>query len=203
MLLPSRDAIAFLQDVRHEPPLPLVPVPVPAKYLQQMGTGNHIEKRAPAHIRTQETTNPSPAADPLKRPFGIVAAASITPDVATLIGNWTDQEFDGALRPGRPPMAPDSIRPCPTPLHQNDPEVVRTIRAYLRTLEPVHHEIETNRPLFPYNIRAAVRIWGALYFNPGVFKSDSTKSAEWNRGAYLLEGPGHCHPTLVRARHHQ
>jgi mono/diheme cytochrome c family protein len=59
-------------------------------------------------------------------------------------------------------------------------------------LEPVHNDVEVNKLPFPFNIRAAMRIWDALYFEPGEFKPDAAKPAEWNRGAYLVQGPGHC-----------
>jgi len=130
---------------------------------------------------------------PIETPFGLVAAANITPDPETGIGNWTDQQFDAAVRLGR---RPDGARLYPampylyyTKMTAHD---VSAIRSYLRTLEPVHHEVHTNRLSFPFNIRAGMHVWDALYFTPGVFKPDPAKSAQWNRGAYLVEGPGHC-----------
>ena len=130
---------------------------------------------------------------PIETPFGMVAAANITPDVATGIGNWTDQQFADALRLGRRPDGSRLYPAMPYPYYTKmSPDDVRAIRAYLRTVEPVHHEVDTNLLPFPYDVRAAMHIWDALYFNPGVFEADPTKSAEWNRGAYLVEGPGHC-----------
>jgi mono/diheme cytochrome c family protein len=56
----------------------------------------------------------------------------------------------------------------------------------------VHHEVETNRLPFPFDIRAAMRFWDALYFDATPFKQNTSKSQAWNRGAYLVQGPGHC-----------
>ena len=69
---------------------------------------------------------------------------------------------------------------------------VMAIRAYLDTVEPVHQPVVANTLPFPFNIRAAMRVWDALYFTEGEFKPDPQKSAEWNRGAFLVQGPGHC-----------
>jgi mono/diheme cytochrome c family protein len=69
---------------------------------------------------------------------------------------------------------------------------VLSIRAYLNTLPAVHHEVESNQLPFPFNIRAGMRFWDALYFHPGPYKSDPANSPQWNRGAYLVQGPGHC-----------
>jgi mono/diheme cytochrome c family protein len=66
------------------------------------------------------------------------------------------------------------------------------IRDYLATVEPVHHEVVSNQLPFPFNIRTSLAVWDRLFFTPGRFKPDDGQSAEWNRGAYLVQGPGHC-----------
>jgi mono/diheme cytochrome c family protein len=66
------------------------------------------------------------------------------------------------------------------------------IRSYLRTIEPVRNTPDRTALPFPFSIRAAMRGWNMLFFTPGEFKPDPNKSAEWNRGAYLVTGPGHC-----------
>jgi len=130
---------------------------------------------------------------PIETPFGIVAAPNITPDRASGIGNWTEKQFDVALRAGRRPDGKMLYPAMPFQYYTrlNDADV-QAIWAYLKTLEPLHHEVETNRLHFPYDIRAGMRLWDALYFKPGVFKPDPGKSPQWNRGAYLVVGPGHC-----------
>jgi mono/diheme cytochrome c family protein len=69
---------------------------------------------------------------------------------------------------------------------------VLAIRAYLKTVERVQNQVVPNMLPFPFNIRAAMRGWDALYFTAGEFKPDPQQSAAWNRGAYLVQGPGHC-----------
>jgi mono/diheme cytochrome c family protein len=130
---------------------------------------------------------------PIETPFGIVAAANITPDRETGIGDWTAQQFDAAVRRGR---RPDGKRLYPampflyyTKMSQAD---VLAIRAYLSTIAPVRHHVETNRLPFPFNIRAGMRFWDALYFDAAPFKPEPAKSPAWNRGAYLVQSAGHC-----------
>jgi cbb3-type cytochrome c oxidase subunit III len=71
-------------------------------------------------------------------------------------------------------------------------EDVAAIRAYLSTIEPVHNAVRVDRLPFPLNIRASMLAWDWLYFTPAEFHPDSSKSSEWNRGAYLVQGPAHC-----------
>lgn len=129
----------------------------------------------------------------IETPFGIVAAPNITPDRDTGIGAWSDAQFDAALREGRRPDGARLYPAMPYPYYARmSREDVLAIRAYLNTLEPVSHAVVSDQLPFPFNIRAAMRVWDALYFSPGEFKPEPTQSAAWNRGAYLVEGPGHC-----------
>jgi mono/diheme cytochrome c family protein len=66
------------------------------------------------------------------------------------------------------------------------------IRAYLDTVPAVHHPVQANQLPFPLNIRAAMAVWDTLFFKAGTFHPDTSKSAEYNRGAYLAQGLGHC-----------
>src|SRR5690348_14482999 len=129
----------------------------------------------------------------IETPFGMVLSANITPDRDTGIGNWTEQQFDNALLHG---IRPDGSRLYPampytayTKMSRDD---VKAIRAYLATLEPVHNRVVTNQLPFPFNIRLAMRGWDLLFFDDGRFKPDPKKSAQWNRGAFIVTGPGHC-----------
>ena len=130
----------------------------------------------------------------IETPFGNIVAPNITPDRETGIGAWSDDEFDNAVRKGiRPngerlyPAMPYQ-RPTPrcraTTCWRSAPISTRSSRCAIRWSR-------TTLP-FPFNIRAAMRVWNALYFTAGEFKPDPQQSAEWNRGAYLVQGPGHC-----------
>jgi mono/diheme cytochrome c family protein len=130
---------------------------------------------------------------PIPTPFGRLLAPNITPDRDSGIGSWSDAQFDAALRLGR---MPDGKRLYPampfcyyTRMSLAD---VLAIRAYLNTVEPVRHAVNPNQLPFPLNLRWLMRLWDALYFEPGELKPDVSQSAAWNRGAYLVEGPGHC-----------
>ncbi|MGO4574312.1 c-type cytochrome [Microvirga sp. 2TAF3] len=130
---------------------------------------------------------------PIETPFGIVVAPNITPDRETGIGSWTDEEFDAALRRGKRPdgsrLYPAMPYPSFTKMSKED---VLAIRAYLATIEPVRNHVEPNQLPFPFSIRTGMAAWNALYFQDGEFRPDTAKSAVWNRGAYLVQGPGHC-----------
>jgi mono/diheme cytochrome c family protein len=130
---------------------------------------------------------------PIETPFGIITSSNITSDNETGIGAWSDEQFDDAVRKG---IRPDGSRlypampfPAYTKMTRDD---VLAIRAYLATVEPVHQPVKANTLPFPFNIRLAMRAWDALYFTKGEFLPDSQQSPAWNRGAYLVQGPGHC-----------
>ena len=130
---------------------------------------------------------------PIETPFGIITSSNITPDADTGIGAWSDEQFDDAVRKG---VRPDGSRlypampyPAYTKMTRDD---VLAIRAYMATVEPVHQPVKSNTLPFPFNIREAMRAWDTLYFTEGEFQPDSRQSAAWNRGAYLVQGPGHC-----------
>jgi mono/diheme cytochrome c family protein len=130
---------------------------------------------------------------PIETPFGNIVAPNITPDLETGIGAWSEEAFDAAVRKG---VRPNGARLYPampynayTRMSRDD---VSAIRAYLNSVDPVRNAVIANTLPFPFNIRATMRVWDALYFKAGEFKPDPAKSAEWNRGAFLVDGPAHC-----------
>jgi mono/diheme cytochrome c family protein len=129
----------------------------------------------------------------IETPFGGILTPNITPDRQTGIGAWSDDDFDAALRKG---VRPDGSRLYPampyTSYTKMSHDDVLAIRAYLNTVEPVENWVVANTLPFPFNIRASMHVWDALYFSAGEYKADPQKSAEWNRGAFLVQGPGHC-----------
>ena len=129
----------------------------------------------------------------LETPFGILLAPNITPDPGTGIGGWTDDEFVNAVQNG---VGHGGIHLYPampyTYYTKMTREDVVAIRAYLDTVEPVRNKVIANQLPFPFNQRETMIGWNGLYFTPGQFKPDPAKSAEWNRGAYLVEGAEHC-----------
>jgi len=129
----------------------------------------------------------------LQTPFGTLVAPNITPDTDTGIGNWSDDEFVSALQEGRgrngTRLYPAMPYTAYTKMSRDD---ILAIRAYLATVAPVHHKVDANQLPFPFNIRLAMLFWNWVNFTPGRFVADAHQSAEWNRGAYLVQGPGHC-----------
>jgi mono/diheme cytochrome c family protein len=130
---------------------------------------------------------------PIETPFGMLIATNITPDRETGIGAWTDREFVDAVRGGRgrdgKPLYPAMPYPYLTRLSDDD---VMSIRAFLNTVPAVRNSVDANQLPFPFSIRASLRVWNALYFRDGRFAPVADKPADWNRGAYLVEGPAHC-----------
>jgi len=129
----------------------------------------------------------------IETPFGNILAPNITPDPETGIGSWSDEAFDAAVRKG---LRRNGSRLYPampyTAYTKMSREDVLAIRAYLNTVTPVRNAVDANALPFPFNIRASMRVWNMLYFNQGDYKPDAKKPAEWNRGAFLVDGPGHC-----------
>ena len=130
---------------------------------------------------------------PIETPFGLLVAPNITPDPVTGIGAWTDQEFIDALTKG---TGRGGAHLYPAMPYTYYTKITRAdalaIRAYLNTVPAVHHVVKVDRLPFPFNIRAAMAVWDLLFFSPGTFHPAAGRSADWNRGAYLTEGLGHC-----------
>ncbi len=129
----------------------------------------------------------------LQTPFGKLVAPNITPDRETGIGNMTDNEFLAALHDGRghngTRLYPAMPYPAYTKMTDDD---VLAMRAYFATVTPVSNKVIANQLPFPLNIRLAMVFWNALNFTPGRYQPNPRKSAEWNRGAYIVEGAAHC-----------
>ena len=140
-----------------------------------------------------ESNQPFAGGRPIETPFGVVVGANITPDPETGIGAWSDELFVRALREGKGHngqlLYPAMPYPYYTKLTESD---ALAIRAYLNTVKPVRNAVVSNKLPFPFDVREGMTAWNAIYFRNGEFKPDPTKSAEWNRGAYLVEGLGHC-----------
>ncbi|MBI5131577.1 MAG: cytochrome c [Rhodopseudomonas palustris] len=129
----------------------------------------------------------------MKTPFGTIFTSNITPDPTTGIGKWTADQFYTMMHTGR---SIDGSLLYPAMPFASYTKVTRddsdAIFAFLMSVPAVK---QANRPhdlRFPYNNRSLIIGWRTLYFNEGEYKPDATKSAEWNRGAYLVEGLGHC-----------
>ena len=126
-------------------------------------------------------------------PFGTLYSTNITPDLETGIGKWNADDFYRVMHVGRMPdgglIYPAMPFPSYTKVTRADSDA---IFAYLKTIPAVHQPDRPNDLRFPFNNRSLVIGWRTLFFNEGEYTPDPHQSAEWNRGAYLVEGLGHC-----------
>jgi mono/diheme cytochrome c family protein len=129
----------------------------------------------------------------LQTPFGIIYSANLTSDRDNGIGAWTPEQFFHALHDG---IAPKSRRLYPALPYPHFTIVSRSdtdaILAYLKTVPPIHYAQPANRLPFPIDIRWSLIGWNRLNFSAHDFRSNPAMSPQWNRGAYLVEGLGHC-----------
>jgi mono/diheme cytochrome c family protein len=130
---------------------------------------------------------------PFVLPFGTLYSTNITPDKATGIGDYTDEQFLAAMHRGirRDGANLYPAMPYTSYTYVTDADAL-AIKAYLFTLAPVNLPNKANELSFPFNQRWAMGIWSALFNTNERFKPDMEKTAEWNRGAYLAEALAHC-----------
>jgi mono/diheme cytochrome c family protein len=129
----------------------------------------------------------------LETPFGKIAVSNITPDRDTGLGSWSEADFRRAMREGVSPGGKRLYPAMPYPAYSEMPDAdIATLWTYLKTVAPVRHSVEPNLLPFPFNIRALMAGWNLLYFRPTDFALVAGKPPDWNRGAYLVTGPGHC-----------
>jgi mono/diheme cytochrome c family protein len=130
---------------------------------------------------------------PIHTSFGVIYTTNITPDRTSGIGGWSQDAFWRAMHNGRRAdgahLYPAFPYPYFTHVGRGDSDA---IWAYLSTVEPVDYRPPPNKLPFPVNIRGVMALWNWLFFRPGEFRPAPDRSAEWNRGAYVVTGLGHC-----------
>jgi mono/diheme cytochrome c family protein len=129
----------------------------------------------------------------LTSPFGTFYVPNISPDPKDGIGNWSEANFVTALWKGTSDYGSNLYPAFPYTSYQhmqlND---VRDLFVYLKTLPPVAGRVRRHDLAFPFNERRLLGGWKLLFLHGGPFEPDRSRSAQWNRGAYLVNGPGHC-----------
>ncbi|MGX7742728.1 c-type cytochrome [Rhodopseudomonas parapalustris] len=129
----------------------------------------------------------------LKSEFGTFHVPNISPDPNDGIGKWTEAEFVSAVMRGTAPGGVHLYPAFPYPSYAHARlDDVRDLFAYIKTLPAVAGRVQPNELSFPFNIRRAVGLWKLLFFDDKPFTPDPTQSAQWNRGAYLVNSFGHC-----------
>ncbi len=142
---------------------------------------------------TREGGVPYAGGRPIDTPFGKIHATNITPDVSSGIGGWSEAAFSRAVREGVSRSGRHLYPAFPydhmAKMSEGD---VRSVYAFLMTRRAQEETTPANAIPFPFNIRSLVAGWKLFYLDRAGFKPDASKSAEWNRGAYLVEGLAHC-----------
>ncbi len=129
----------------------------------------------------------------ISTPFGTIYASNITPDVQTGLGAWSATDFWRALHEGRSKNGHALYPAFPyTSTTRVTREDADALFAHLQSLPPVSRANTAHSLRFPYNTQAGLALWRTLFFRPGIYEANVKQSAEWNRGAYLVQGLGHC-----------
>jgi mono/diheme cytochrome c family protein len=130
---------------------------------------------------------------PIETPFGTIYSVNITPDRDTGIGGWSEAAFRRAMKDG---VSRDGHHLYPAfpydHMARMRDEDIDAVYAFIMTRRPVRAAAPVNDLSFPFNIRPLVASWKLLFLDRGMTPSDATKGPVWNRGAYLVEGLGHC-----------
>jgi mono/diheme cytochrome c family protein len=129
----------------------------------------------------------------LNSAFGTFYVPNISPDRTDGIGAWSEAQFIAALNKGTSPRGVHYYPAFPYTSYQHITfDDLRDLFAYLKTLPQVAGRVRDHDLPFPFNIRRALGLWKLLFLDGEPFKADPSKSAQWNRGAYLVNGPGRC-----------
>jgi mono/diheme cytochrome c family protein len=182
----------------------VIPSAAQAQSHEFLGAGQSLEETISrgeylAHVgdciacHTKHGGAPFAGGLPMVTPFGTLYSQNITPDTQFGIGNWSADDFYKMLHTGRSRdgklLYPAMPFPAYTKVTRQDSDAMF---AYLSSLKPLHVPNRENELRFPYSNRSLLIGWRALYFSEGEFKPEPTHDAAWNRGAYLVEGLGHC-----------
>tara|TARA_R110002110_G_scaffold85816_1_gene223295 strand:+ start:34557 stop:35423 length:867 start_codon:yes stop_codon:yes gene_type:complete len=129
----------------------------------------------------------------LKTAFGSFFTPNITPDRETGIGDWSDEDFIRALREGKSPTGGHYYPTFPyTSYTRMTEQDILDLKAFLDTVPAVRNPVPDHDLPFPFGIRASMFGWKLMFFDDTPFAPDPSQSAAWNRGAYIVNGPGHC-----------
>lgn len=146
-----------------------------------------------AACHTSDDSKPFAGNVPLTSPFGTMYGSNITPDPKYGIGNWSEKDFEGALRRG---VGKDHGYLYPAMPYIEFTRIsdadIHALYAYFRSVKAVPEAAKKADMKFPFDVRLGIAGWQAMYFKQGRYVADDSQSAQWNRGAYLVQGLGHC-----------
>jgi mono/diheme cytochrome c family protein len=197
MMLPPR-ALSFAGDhavtlTEYTGPSP-IGVPAELRSTDLVSRGKYLTQAADCKVcHTTEGGQPFAGGRAFATPFGVLYSPNITADRETGIGAWSDADFLRAVHKG---IGNEGRRLYPAFPYESyallADDDVRAIKAYLFSLPVAHATPLTNSLKFPFNQRWLMGIWSAFYNPDQRFRPLANRSPEWNRGAYLVEGLGHC-----------
>lgn len=170
------------------------PQPVSQEPVSQVQLGRYLATIGNcAACHTAPGGQPLAGGRPIATPVGVIASPNITPDRETGIGQWSDAEFVATMQRGvaRHGKHLHPAMPYPYFTHVTRDDDL-AIRAWLATAPAVRNKVVSNQLAFPFGVRAGMAAWNRLFFTPGPAPSDPAQGADWNRGAYLVNGLGHC-----------
>ena len=169
------------------------------------GGGGSVDKQTIAHgaalaaigncsdCHTTTPGRPYAGGRPIPTPFGTIFASNITPDDETGIGTWSEAAFRRAMQAGVDREGRQLYPAFPYDHFTNaTDDDIHALYEFLMSQVPDRNRIPANKLTFPFNFRPLVAGWKLLFFRDARLKNDANKSAEWNRGRYLVEGLGHC-----------
>lgn len=192
LLIAGIASVAWL-NVRGEAPVAASAAPASGSP-EQIDRGRYLATAGNcAGCHTAPGGAPYAGGRPIDTPFGAIYSSNLTPHTEHGLGRWSPDHFWRAMHHGR---SRDGRLLYPAFPYPNYTHVTRAdadaLYAYLQSLPPVAQANTAHTVGFPYNTQAALAIWRALYFRAGSAPADPSRSAEWNRGAYLVQGLGHC-----------
>lgn len=179
-------------NLRDEPPLG--PHPGAPATAEQVARGAYLARAGNCmHCHTERGGAAYAGGRAIDTPFGTIHSSNLTPDPANGIGRWSPAEFYRAMHNGRSRdgrlLYPAFPYPDFTIVTRADSDA---LFAYLQSLPPVARPAKAHALRWPYSSQVALAVWRALYFRPATFTPDPARPANWNRGAYLVRGLGHC-----------
>ncbi|MGH8111920.1 MAG: c-type cytochrome [Rhodanobacteraceae bacterium] len=165
-----------------------------AAHYAEVQHGHYLVKAGDcAYCHTANNGKPFAGGRAVPTPFGTIYSSNITPDKDTGIGKWSEADLYHAMHTGVNREGEDLYPAFPYPWFTKvTPDDVKAIKAYLDTIKPVRQRNRAPDLPWPMSMRSVMAVWNKLYFSEGTFKPDPNQSAQWNRGAYLVEGLGHC-----------
>ena len=180
----------------------LIPPPAPASMLTAapmaaaaVARGAYLARLGDCGAcHTEDGGKPMSGGLAFATPMGVVYSTNITPDATTGIGGYSLAQFEGALRRGvgghgqylYPAMPYTSFAAI------SDDDVKSLYAYFIKGMAPVQRETTPNAMRFPFNIRLGLGLWDRLFLDRRPFRPDPAKDTQWNRGAYIAEGLGHC-----------